>query len=266
MGLGGIIMNILFTICGRAGSKGFKNKNLKTFCGVPLVFYSLAAVKLYIEKYGCTDYFDITLNTDSNDLMDIVTKQQKSLQVDCIQREESLGGDRVPKVAVIYDCLIKMEKTKGITYDVIVDLDITSPLRTVNDIKAAIDRKKERPDVDVVYSVTDSRRNPYFNMVKQEGDYFAKAIASVFTTRQEAPSFFDMNASIYAYEPSALKCKDQSTFFNDKCYAIVMKDTGVLDIDSEEDFELMQVIADYLYHKQSEFGEIFEMAKKIKEA
>ena len=33
---------LLITICGRAGSKGFKNKNLKTFCGRPLVYYSLA--------------------------------------------------------------------------------------------------------------------------------------------------------------------------------------------------------------------------------
>ena len=31
---------LLITICGRAGSKGFKNKNLKTFCGHPLVYYS----------------------------------------------------------------------------------------------------------------------------------------------------------------------------------------------------------------------------------
>ena len=43
-------MNVLFTICGRAGSKGFKNKNLKMFLGVPLVYYSIAAIALYIEK------------------------------------------------------------------------------------------------------------------------------------------------------------------------------------------------------------------------
>lgn len=37
-------MKILFTICGRAGSKGFKNKNLKKMNGVPLVFYTLASI------------------------------------------------------------------------------------------------------------------------------------------------------------------------------------------------------------------------------
>ena len=32
---------LLITICGRAGSKGFKNKNLKNFCG-----------KLFAERRG----------------------------------------------------------------------------------------------------------------------------------------------------------------------------------------------------------------------
>ena len=41
---------LLITICGRAGSKGFKNKNLKNFCGKPLVYYSLSAAELFIKK------------------------------------------------------------------------------------------------------------------------------------------------------------------------------------------------------------------------
>ena len=41
---------LLITICGRAGSKGFKNKNLKTFCGHPLVYYSLSAAELFLKS------------------------------------------------------------------------------------------------------------------------------------------------------------------------------------------------------------------------
>ena len=37
-------MKILFTICGRAGSKGIHNKNIKTFCEFPLPLYSLSAL------------------------------------------------------------------------------------------------------------------------------------------------------------------------------------------------------------------------------
>lgn len=39
-------MTVLFTVCGRAGSKGVKNKNIRDYLGTPLVYYTLAAIKL----------------------------------------------------------------------------------------------------------------------------------------------------------------------------------------------------------------------------
>ncbi len=254
-------MKILFTLCGRAGSKGVKGKNARDFLEIPLVWYSMAGIALYIKRHlKDSDHADIVLNTDSEDLIKLVG-QVSELNVTVLRREENLAGDKVPKVAVIKDCLARAEKIFKTEYDTVVDLDITSPLRTVEDIKNAIDRKMSRADVDVVYSVTHSRRNPYFNMVKEENGFFCKAIQSKFTTRQEAPVFYDMNASIYAYSPKALKKKEQTTFFNSNCDAVIMADTGILDIDSEEDYELMQVIAGYLFEKKEGFKETFEKAK-----
>ena len=98
-------------------------------------------------------------------------------------------------------------------------------------------------------------------MVKEENGFFCKAIPSNFTTRQEAPVFYDMNASIYAYSPKALREKEHSTFFNNNCDAIVMFDSGILDIDSEEDYELMQVIARYVFEKIKGYKEVYEEIK-----
>lgn len=256
-------MNILFTLCGRAGSKGVKGKNARDFLDVPLVWYSMANIALYMEKYAGEDDIKIVLNTDSEPLKDLV-RRVKELPVTIIHREESLAGDKVPKVAVILDSLNKVEEAFTCKFDMVVDLDITSPLRTVKDVKNAIDRKKMRNDVDVVYSVAPSRRNPYFNMVKEEKGFFCKAIPSNFTTRQEAPVFYDMNASIYAYSPDALRNKEHATFFNSGCDAVVMTDTGILDIDSEEDYELMQVIAKYLFENNESFNESFDKVKSWK--
>ena len=255
-------MNILFTLCGRAGSKGVKGKNARDFLNIPLAWYSMAGIALYSERFlAPTDHVDIVLNTDSEDLVNLV-KSVKDLDVAVLRRDESLAGDRVPKVAVILDCLNRSESLFGVEYDVVVDLDITSPLRTVHDIKNSVDKKVSRKETDVVYSVAPSRRNPFFNMVKEENGFFCKAIPSKFTTRQEAPVFYDMNASIYAYSPKALREKEHATFFNSNCDAVVMADTGILDIDSEEDYELMQVIARYLFDNRAEFKEIF---KKVNE-
>lgn len=253
-------MNILFTLCGRAGSKGVRGKNAREFLEIPLCWYSMAGISLYIKQNTtAADRVDIVLNTDSEDLIRLV-ESVKELSVTTLLRDESLAGDRVPKVAVINDCLIRSEKKFQIAYDVVVDLDITSPLRKVIDIKNAIDRKLSRPEVDVVYSVAPSRRNPYFNMVKEENGFFCKAIPSTFTTRQEAPVFYDMNASIYAYSTRALKTKPLVGFFKDHCDAIVMEDTGILDIDSEEDYDLMQVIATYLFNNVDGYKEVYNEA------
>lgn len=256
-------MTILFTVCGRAGSKGVKNKNVREYLGTPLVYYTLATIDLYIKRYLTpSDKFNAVLNTDSPELIGLINAQKK-LDVTVFERSAELGADAVPKVSVIADCLIRAEKTFGRKYDVVVDLDITSPLRTVEDLKNLIDKKLSRNDTDVVYSVTGSRRNPYFNMVIEEKGYFRRAIISEFTARQQTPVMYDMNASLYAYSPIALKTKDHKAFFNSRTDAIAMKDTAVLDIDSEEDFELISVIGKYFFENYLEFSEIKKDAESF---
>ena len=132
---------LLITICGRAGSKGFKNKNLKTFCGLPLVYYTLSAAQLFIQSRPDLTV-DICLNTDSQLLADLVAK--KYPEVVYLPRPEALGGDTVPKMAVFHDCLNRMEERAGQKYDAVMDLDITSPLRTAQDIANAVALKEER--------------------------------------------------------------------------------------------------------------------------
>lgn len=253
-------MNLLFTICGRAGSKGVKGKNLRDFCGVPLVWYTLAAISIYKERcLSQEDSLKAILSTDSEELAELAARVSEPPVF--LRRTPDLAGDRVAKVAVIRDCLLRAEERWAVHFDAVVDLDITSPLRTVGDVQAVVSRKMERPETDVVYSVTPARRNPYFNMVREEDGFFVKAIPSDFTARQQAPAFYDMNASIYAYNTRSLLEKDAATYLNDGADVVVMPDTGILDIDSEEDYQLMQVIAEHLYAKNPDFREIYERAR-----
>ena len=83
---------LLITICGRAGSKGFENKNLKNFCGKPLVYYSLSAAELFIKKHPELE-IDVALNTDSEDLARLVAAEYP--EVVYLPRGAELGGDRV---------------------------------------------------------------------------------------------------------------------------------------------------------------------------
>lgn len=248
-------MNILFTICGRAGSKGIKNKNLKMFCGKPLAYYSLSAIDLYLRNDEKPERYDIVVNSDSDELLELMAANSMQ-KIQTIKRRGKLCGDTVAKKDVILDCIDQMEQKNGCQYDAIVDLDITSPLRTVKDVANLIN-KHFASNADITYSVTTARRNPYFNqVVYTEEEGARKVIMTDFTARQQAPVIYDMNASLYAYKPSHLR---SGGGFNNGYQAIIeMYDTAVLDLDHENDFELMEVIADYLYKKYPEFNEIRE--------
>jgi CMP-N,N'-diacetyllegionaminic acid synthase len=91
---------------------------------------------------------------------------------------------------------------------------------------------------------------------KQEDGDYGRVISSEFTERQQTPDIYDMNASIYVYNPESLVTKPSLTFFNNNLGISIMEETGILDIDGEDDFTLMQVIADYFYSTNPDFKEI----------
>lgn len=242
-------MDVLFTICGRAGSKGIKNKNIKNFCGKPLPYYTISAIDLFLKSTKRNIIADIVVSTDSIELIKNMSDNTMR-KVDIIERDEKLSGDSVGKIAVIEDCVEQMQKRMGKKYDVVMDLDITSPLRRVIDIENVIDRHITT-NADVTTTVASARRNPYFNQVKKCEQGFKRVIDSNFTARQQAPDIYDMNASIYAYSPAYLSTG--KGVLGGYCECVEMYDTGILDLDHENDFELMQVIANYLYKNNSEF-------------
>ena len=246
-------MKILFTICGRAGSKGIKNKNLRLFCGKYLAHFTVSTIDLYLIKHPEISA-DIVVNSDSQELLELVTNNGMR-HIDRIERDTSLAGDSIGKIAVINDCLVKMQERNACVYDMVVDLDITSPLRTVEDLEKVIALQSEK-NADVVTTVATARRNPYFNQVKRAAHGVKKVIDSNYTARQQAPEIFDMNASIYAYRPDFLQ--SGKGVLDGYCEIVEMYDTGLLDLDHENDFELMEVIAQHLFQKHEDFKQIYE--------
>lgn len=249
---------IIFTVCGRAGSQGIRSKNIRNFLDVPLCYYTLGAIKLFEQRHPEYDV-TIALNTDSEPLIGLF--RDSSLDFIFVPRKEEQAGSTAAKIDVIEDTLVAIEHEQQKKFDYVVDLDITSPLRTIQDIENVIEKRKNSA-ADIVFTVAPSRRNPYFNMVMKRADgYYGHVIETQFTARQQAPECFDINASIYAYRPDFLR---QQKAFNDGSFDIVlMRDTAVLDLDSEEDFEMMQVVAQYLFESDEAFGEIFETAQQL---
>lgn len=234
-------MSILFTLCARAGSKGIKGKNAGDLAGLPLAYYTLAVIELYREAHPDIDV-DVVLSTDSSDLAKLVAASG----IDYLEvgRPVELAGDKVAKIDAIRCAFHEAESQTEKQYEAIIDLDNTSPLRTLNDLERVVE-KRDSSAVPVVFTVVPARRNPWFNMVVEQDGVCKKPIESDFIARQQAPEVFDMNASIYAYSREFLS--SDAPLSIEGCEYVVMADTGVLDLDRPDDLKLMEVIASYLF-------------------
>ena len=94
-----------------------------------------------------------------------------------------------------------------------------------------------------------SKKKSWFNMVFKDVDGNIKIFSSEFSARQQAPKVFDMNASIYIYNRRALGTIIKTSPLDGKIGIFEMEDYGILDIDSERDFELMEVIFKHIAEK-----------------
>lgn len=241
-------MNILITICGRAGSKGVKDKNIRDFLGKPLIKYTIGAAKSFKEKKSNYN-IDICINSDSEEILKIA----RSNNIVDIERPKELGMDNSAKIPVIKHSLNYMEDYIKKTYDFVIDLDITSPFRKVKDIENALSKSLQNQKTDVVFSVVEARRNPYFNMVEVINGKVNKVKKGDFVARQQAPPVYDMNASIYCYKRDSLLDIFKTSPFDGISDIVIMKDTAVLDIDSEEDFKLITLLGKYFLDSEYQY-------------
>ena len=223
-------MNILCTICARKGSKGIKGKNLLKIKNKSLIFYTID------QAQKIKSINDIVISTDLK--LSPKELKKRSLKV-FFKREKKLSNDKVGKVPVIRDALKRAEKFYNKQYEIIIDLDVTSPLRSLTDIKNAISKFINSKSNNLI-TLCESRKNPYFNMVEIIKKVPNLVINSRKTIRrrQDAPKIYDMNASIYLWKRKFLMKSDN--LFSKKTMYYLMPVNRSIDIDNINDFKLVK--------------------------
>jgi N-acylneuraminate cytidylyltransferase/CMP-N,N'-diacetyllegionaminic acid synthase len=221
------------TICARGGSKGVKNKNIRNLAGKPLIAYSLKQAK------DCGLFDLIAVSSDSQEILSIARLYGADI---LIERPDHLAGDTAPKVPVIRHCVEEAERISNKQFDVVVDLDATSPLRLPEDIIGAVNLLGME-NVSNVITACPARRSPYFNLVEVDESgvvRLSKSLDKNIVRRQDSPRCFDMNASIYVWKRQALT--DYSTVFNFDTRLFEMPEERSTDIDNELDFEIVEFL------------------------
>ncbi|WMX16019.1 acylneuraminate cytidylyltransferase family protein [Aureispira sp. CCB-E] len=231
-------MNVLITICARGGSKGLPGKNVKEIAGKPLIAYSIATANKFAKSYG--GKVIITLSTDSKEIRTIASEH--GLVTDYI-RPAALATDKISKTPALKDILKYEEERNQIKFDLLIDFDITSPMRTIEDIETAIKIiENDRNAVNLV-TVNTAHRNPYFNMLEEKEDgYFgvSKKTATPFYSRQGAPIVYDMNSSFYIFKRHYFE-NNYNGSLTDRTLVYKMPH-ACFDVDSLDDFEYMEYL------------------------
>ena len=189
-------MKNLCTICMRKGSKGVPNKNLRELNGKPLLAYT-------IEQALQSKLFEhVVISTDSEKIAE--TAKAFGAKV-WFLRPAELALDEAPKLPVIRHAFQESENHFGYTFDVLVDLDVTSPLRKVEDITGSYQQFVDE-ESDILITACPAKKNPYFNMVELVNGkvQLIKQLDTFPQFRQNAPQVFDMNASIYIWKRDSL--------------------------------------------------------------
>lgn len=224
-------MKNLAIIPARSGSKGLKDKNIKLLNGKPLLAYTIEAAK----KSGKFD--EIMVSTDSERYACIAKEWGAKVP---FLRNEMLSNDTASSWDVVKN-VIEEYKFFGIEFDTVALLQPTSPLRTANDIKGGYQLMSEK-DANAIISVCEMDHSPVWANTLPETNSMENFVKKEFRNlpRQAIPTFFRINGAIYIVKIEYLLTN--ADIYDTKSYATVMSKENSVDIDSQLDFTIAEIL------------------------
>jgi CMP-N,N'-diacetyllegionaminic acid synthase len=223
-------MNTIITICARGGSQGLPGKNVRPLLGKPLIAWTIA------QAHQCGLAKGVFVSTDDEEIAAVAKAHGATVP---FLRPPNLATSSAPKLPVIQH-LVGWVETHQFEVDRIIDLDPTSPLRDVADIRACAALLDDTTDV--VITGYESDKNPYFNMVERKASGFYERVcppSSEVAGRQLAPTVYAMNASIYVWHRRTLA---PSLWANPRIRLHPMPRERSIDIDDAIEFELVELL------------------------
>jgi CMP-N,N'-diacetyllegionaminic acid synthase len=222
------------TICARGGSKGLPRKNVLPFAGKPLIAHSIE------QALACPLIDAVYVSTDDDEIADVARRHGAQVPY---RRPAELASDNAAKIPAI-EHLVRHLEQQSIAIGTVVDLQPTSPLRSQDDLAAAI---RLAGQDDLVVTVTQPSHNPYYSLAEVQADGTLR-VSKPFdlVRRQDMPQVWGLNGSIYVWRRAALARAAESGFWSVPIRPSAMPRHRSVDIDDAFDFEW----AEWLFLRQ----------------
>lgn len=223
-------MSTLYLIPARGGSKGIPGKNIKDFCGLPLICHTIN----HARALSSDDM--ICVSTDSEDIRRVA--EEYGLHVP-FMRPAELASDTAGSREVMLHALSHYEQ-QGVEIDRLVLLQPTSPLRRPEDIEACLALYHD--GIDMVVSVKEAATNPYYNAFETdtEGYLHISKGPGTYTRRQDVPKVWEYNGAVYVINPESLKAMAMGEFPRRLMYAMPAERS--VDLDTPTDWLIAESI------------------------
>ena len=225
-------LRVLGLVVARGGSKGLPRKNVLPLSGRPLIAWTVEAARAART---------LTRTIVSSEDAEILARARDAGGETPFVRPAAFATDTASSLGVALHALDWLAEHEGWPADVLVLLPATAPLRRAHHIDAAVTTLLADPALEAVVAVTEADYPPYWMLTAKEG-----RLAWLFPEggridrRQDLPTAFRPNGSIYAVRAAALR--EQRTFYPRATAPYIMPREESVNIDTAMDFTLAELL------------------------
>ncbi len=221
-------MSSIAIITARGGSKRIPRKNIREFCGKPILAYSIQGAR------ECGLFDRVMVSTDDEEIAE--TARRYGAEVP-FRRSEEAAGDFATTTSVLLEVLGEYEK-RGECFDTLCCVYPTAPFVTAERLRQAVSLLEES-GADSVLPVVRFSFPPQRCVVMQEGRLQFKWPEYAQTRSQDLEPFYHDAGQFYCLRVKSFL--EQRALVMDNTVPLILPEMEIQDIDTEEDWELAQV-------------------------
>ena len=223
-------MSCLAIITARGGSKRIPKKNIKEFCGKPIIAYSIEAAL----NSGIFD--EVMVSTDSKEIADIAIQYGAKVP---FMRSEDNSNDFATTNDVLCEVVNDYKEKKGKVFDFVCCLYPTAPFVTATKLKETFDILKASMADQVVPVVKFSFPPQRCFVIDEVGDMKYKWPENQSKRSQDLEPYYHDAGQFYFYDAKVFYEAKVPVDFKTKAY--ILSDLEVQDIDNMEDWQIAEI-------------------------
>lgn len=236
---------VLGIIPARGGSKSIPKKNIAKLGGKPLLFYMLSAA------LRSSVLSNVVVSSDNDEIL-VVAKKYGGADI-CLKRPEHLARDTTPDVPVLQHAILCAEGKYGCTFDYVVQLHVTTPFLSSEDIDESLKKLIMHPRADSivsVYRVDELHPKKLKKIVKGRLMQYVPEMMELTTSRrQDLEPVYKRNAGLYAARRRVVM--EEGRVWGDYCLAYEMPRERSIDINNPLDLVIAEVVLKYARRREN---------------